>query len=259
MTAPPLTLEHVDFSYPGTPVFRDLTLTVGEGEFTAVLGPNGSGKTTLVRLATRVVHAARGRILLGGDALESLPRREVARRVAVVPQEEPGLFAFSVMETVLMGRTPWVAGFGFESEKDLRIARESLAAVDAEHLAHRGLAELSGGERQRVLLARALAQGGGLLVLDEPTAHLDLRHQVGILRLLRRLREKEGRTVLAISHDVSLTSRFAERLVLLSKGGVVADGPPSEVLEAETLSRVYGTRITVKPVNGLEVPHVFPE
>jgi iron complex transport system ATP-binding protein len=256
---PPLELERVTFSYPGTEVFRDLSLTVGEREFTAVIGPNGSGKTTLVRLATRVVPVASGRILLRGEDIETLARREVARRVAVVPQEESGLFAFSVLETVLMGRTPWTAGFGFESDEDVRLALESLAAVDAEHLVHRDLAELSGGERQRVLLARALAQGGDLLVLDEPTSHLDLRHQVATLRLLRRLRDQEGRTVLAISHDVSLTSRFADRLVLLAEGGVAADGPPAEVLEPETLSRVYGTPITVRQVDGLEVPHVFPE
>jgi iron complex transport system ATP-binding protein len=198
-------------------------------------------------------------VLLGGDPIESLRRREVARRVAVVPQEEPGVFRFSVLQTVLMGRTPWVAGFGFESEEDLEIARESLARVEAEHLADRDATQLSGGERQRVLLARALAQGAGLLVLDEPTSHLDLRHQVTILRLLRRLRDREERTVVAISHDVNLSSRFADRLVLLGGGGVVADGPPSEVLDAETLSRAYGTRVTVRRVDGLEIPHVFPE
>ena len=255
----PLRLEQVSFSYPGTPVFRDLSLTVSEGEFTAVLGPNGCGKTTLVRLVTRVLSAGRGRVVLGGDLVESLPRREIARRVAVVPQEEPAVFPYSVLQTVLMGRTPWVAGFGFESEEDLKIARSSLRLVDAEHLVDRDMTELSGGERQRVLLARAMAQGAGLLVLDEPTSHLDLRHQVAILRLLRRLRDREGRTVVAISHDVNLSSRFADRLVLLGREGVLADGPPLEVLDAETLSRAYGTPVTVRNVDGLEIPHVFPE
>jgi len=255
----PLTLEGVAFGYPGTPVFTDLDFRVGPGEFTAVLGPNGCGKTTLVRLASRVVAARSGSVSLGGDDVTGLAQREIARRVAVVPQEEGSVFAFSVGECVLMGRTPWLRGLGFEGEEDRRIAREALQAVDAIDLLDRDVRELSGGERQRVLIARALTQRTGFLVLDEPTSHLDLRHRIATLRLLARLREKEGLTVLVISHDVNLAVRFAERVVLLGGGGVAADGTAEEVLDPGVLSDVYRTRVAVRRVEGIPVPQVYPE
>ncbi|MEN8151539.1 MAG: ABC transporter ATP-binding protein [Planctomycetota bacterium] len=255
----PLAVSNVRFSYPGTKVFDDLSLVVEQGQFVAVLGPNGCGKTTLVRLASRVVRPDAGSVRLGGDDVGGLPVREVARRLAVVPQGESGVFAFTVGEAVLMGRTPWQEGFGFEGEKDRQIAREALGAVEADHLIDRDVREISGGERQRVLLARALAQRTGFLVLDEPTSHLDLKHHVASLRLLARLREREGLTVLLISHDVNLTVRFAERVVLLGGGGVAADGTPEDVLRSGTLSDVYGTPVVVRRVEGIPVPQVYPE
>ena len=196
---------------------------------------------------------------LSGDSTAAIPAREVARRVAVVPQGEGSLFAYSVDEVVLMGRTPWLPVFGFEGERDRRLARESLVAVGAEHLCGRDVRELSGGEWQRVLVARALAQEAGLLVLDEPTSHLDLKHQVAVLKLLRGLRDRTGLTVVVISHDVNLCSRFADRMVLLSEGEVLADGPPAQVVTTEIMSRAYQTRVTVRSVAGLSVPQVFPE
>jgi len=253
-----LALQGVSFAYPGTPVFRDLDLTVDAGEFVAVLGPNGCGKTTLVRLASRVVPAGSGTVSLRGDDVAGLPHREIGRRVAVVPQEEGSVFAFSVGESVLMGRTPWLTGFGFEGEEDRRIARDALKAVDAAHLVTRDVREISGGERQRVFIARALAQRTGFLVLDEPTSHLDLKYRVATLRLLAELREREGLTVLVISHDVNLTVRFAERVVLLGGGGVAADGSPEEVLDPDVLSEVYGTPVVVRRVEGIPVPQVYP-
>jgi iron complex transport system ATP-binding protein len=259
MSASSLTFADVRFAYPGCPVFDGLTLDVAAGEFTAVLGPNGSGKTTLLRLATRVVRPAGGRVLVGGRDLRKLGRGEIAREVAVVPQEEHALFSFTVEQAVLMGRYAWHGAFGFEREEDRRIARECLRAVDAEDLAGRDLRDLSGGERQRVLLARALAQRAGLLVLDEPISHLDLKHRVGILRLLRGLRETEGITVVVISHDVNLAARFADRLLFLGEGGLIAEGRPREVLEPGVLERVYGTKVTVRRVPGVDAPQVFPD
>ena len=254
----PLSLANVSFSYPGTPVFEGLDLTVGAGEFTAVLGPNGCGKTTLVRLASRVVAAGSGTVSLGGDDVAGLTPREIARRLAVVPQEEAGIFAFSVGEVVLMGRTPWAGAFGFETDKDRRIAMDALSAVDAADFVERDVREISGGEWQRVLIARALAQRTGFLVLDEPTSHLDLRYRVATLRLLAELREREGLTVLVISHDINLTVRFAERVVLLGARGVAADGRPDEVLLPDVLSDVYGTTVVVRRVEGIPVPQVYP-
>lgn len=256
---PALSFSDVDFEYPGMRVFRGLNIRLRQGEFVCVLGPNGCGKTTMVRLATRVLEPECGRILLSGDAISGLSRREIARRVAVVPQEERSLFEFSVLEAVLMGRTPWLSGHGFEGELDIDVAIASLVAVEADHLRDRDMAELSGGESQRVLLARALAQKAPLLVLDEPTSHLDLKHRVAILRLLHGLRESEGLTVMVISHDVNLASRFADRLLLMAEGAIVAEGPPREVLDPEVLTRVYGTPVSTRKVEGLDVPLVFPE
>lgn len=259
MTAAPLEFRKVAFSYPGNAIFGGLDLRIEPGQVTAVLGPNGSGKTTLLRLATRVLRPAGGTVALAGKDVAALTPREVARLVAVVPQEEASLFPFSVEETVLMARSPWNSGFGFATALDRERAAECLAVVEATHLLRRDVTKLSGGERQRVLLARALAQDAPLLVLDEPTSHLDLKHQVAILRLLDRLKAAEGRTVVVISHDVNLCSRFADRMVLLAAGAILADGPPVEVLQPELLSRAYGTSISVRRVDGLDSPHVFPD
>ena len=258
MTAP-LRFEDVTFAYPGTPVFSGLDLAVPEGGIVAILGPNGSGKTTLVRLATAVARPQRGRVLLYGEPVHGLGAREVARRVAVVPQEEASVFSYRVDEVVLMGRTPWASGFGFDSARDREIAGKSLEAVHAAHLADRDLDEISGGERQRVLVARALAQEARLLVLDEPTSHLDLKHRVEMFRLLRRLCDTEGLTIVVISHDVNLAARFSDRLVLLAGGRVAAEGPPDEVLDSEILSEVYGTAVRVSRLSGDGPPIVFPE
>jgi iron complex transport system ATP-binding protein len=255
----PLEFRDLSFSYPGTRLFEHLSLRIDPGKVTAILGPNGSGKTTLLRLATRVLLPVSGTVSLNGSEVSGLRPREVARLVSVVPQEEATLFPFSVEETVLMGRSPWLSGFGFVSDTDRATAAECLEVVDASHLIRRDVTELSGGERQRVLIARALAQGASLLVLDEPTSHLDLRHQVAILRLLERLRAEQGRTVVVISHDVNLCSRFADRMVLLAAGEVLADGPPAEVLRPGLLSKAYGTSISVRRVDGLDSPQVFPD
>jgi iron complex transport system ATP-binding protein len=254
-----LSFSDVAFSYPGTPVFERLDLTVQAGEMVGLLGPNGGGKTTLARLATGVLRPDRGRVRMGDEDVARIGPREMARRVAVVPQSEPNLFPFTVLEAVLMGRSPWLGGFGFESAADLAIARRALASVGARSLEDRAVTDLSGGERQSVLLARALAQDAEFLVLDEPTSHLDLKHQVETLRLVRALREAQGLTVFVISHDVNLLARFTDRLVLLGDGAVVADGPPRTVLEPGVLSRVYGTPVAVREVPGIDVPQVFPE
>ncbi len=259
MSTAPLEFRNLAFQYPGNRLFDGLSLRIEPGRVTAILGPNGSGKTTLLRLATRVLLPASGTVSLNGADVAGLRPREVARLVSVVPQEEPSLFPFSVEETVLMGRSPWLSGFGFVSDADRSTAADCLAVVDASHLIRRDITELSGGERQRVLLARALAQGAPLLVLDEPTSHLDLRHQVAILRLLERLKEEQGHTVVVISHDVNLCSRFADRMVLLAAGEILADGPPADVLRPDLLSEAYGTSISVHQVNGLDFPHVFPD
>ena len=238
-------MDGVSLGYGERTVLRGVSLAAREGEVLGVLGPNGSGKTTLVRGATRVLAPSSGSVTLLGRALPLYDRRELARALAVIPQEGTPLFPFTVLETVLMGRAPWLRPFAFEGEEDLRAAREALRAVGAEDLAARDLSELSGGERQRVVVARALAQGTRVLLADEPTAHLDLRHAVAVFALLRELRDARGLAVVVVTHDLNLAAAHCDRLVLLSRGAVAAEGTPREVLRPDLLADAFGTPVWV--------------
>jgi len=243
-TAPRLAARGVGFSYRDGHGLADVDLAVGAGEIVGLLGPNGAGKSTLVRVLSGVLGPYRGTIRLDGDELAALPRREVARRLAVVPQESPADLPYTALETVLLGRHPHLAGTAFESDRDLDLAREALARLGAVELADRPLAELSAGERQRIAAARALAQQTPLLLLDEPTSFLDLRFQVELFDLLREL-AREGRAIVAVLHDLNLAAEYCDRVVLLGGGRVAASGPTAETLTYATLTRVYGTEIYV--------------
>ncbi len=234
-----LGLETVTFGYGGLPVFRRLDLQVAEGEMVGVLGPNGAGKTTLVRLASGTLRPGAGRVRLFGRGLEELSAREVARRVAVVPQEAQVAFDFTVEEVVLMGRAPHQGLLGIPSARDFRCVRAATERADIASLGSRMFRALSGGEKQRVALARALAQEPRLLLLDEPTAHLDLRHRLSLYRILAELNREGGTTVLVVTHEINLAARHCRRLVLLCAGEVAADGSPEEVLRPEILRRVF--------------------
>ena len=225
--------------------FSALSFSIEEGEIFGVIGPNSAGKTTLLRLLTRVLTPVRGDILLGGRLVRALTRWQLAREVAVVPQEAPRPFPFTVEELVLMGRYPHAPRRFFEDGADMAAAREAMSATGTLSLAELPLDQLSGGERQRALLARALAQGPRLLVLDEPTAHLDLRYQADTVELLRRLNRGRGVGVLLVSHDLNLAAELCDRLLLLAEGEVVRVGAPHEVLEQATLESVFGCRVTV--------------
>ena len=242
--------REVDFAYGNRgrgPSFaiRGLSLSVDAGEIFGVIGPNASGKTTLIRLLSKVLVPARGDILLAGESLRRLSRASVATRVAVVPQDVPRGFPYTVEEMVLMGRFPHAPGRFFESDEDLRQAREAMEATGVLELRGEALDHLSGGERQRVMLARALCQRSPLLVLDEPTAHLDLRYQAECVGLLRRLNRDAGLTIIVISHDLNLAAALCDRLLLLRSGAAVGIGPVEAVLDESTLLSVYGCRVVV--------------
>jgi iron complex transport system ATP-binding protein len=242
----------VGFTYPpaeprrGRPfALAGLSFEVRRGEILGVLGPNSAGKTTLIRLLTRILRPTAGTIEVEGAALPAMTRAELARRVAVVPQDVPQGLPFTVEELVLMGRYPHAPRRFFETPGDLAVARAAMEATDVLDLAGTRVGILSGGERQRVALARALAQEPELLVLDEPTAHLDLRHQVECVALLRRVNRERGTTVLLVSHDLNLAGALCDRLLLLSDGRVARLGTPAEVLEEELLATVYGCSVVV--------------
>ena len=243
-------VDDVDFAYPGAPVGRrlalaNLRLTVESGEILGVIGPNSAGKTTIIRLLTKVVSPSRGEIVFDGISLAGWSRWELARHVAVVPQDMPAALPFTVEQLVLMGRYPHAPRRFFETPADLAAARAAMAETGVSELARTPVQALSGGERQRVMLARALAQEPRVLILDEPTAHLDLRYQAECIGLLRRINRDRGTTVILVSHDLNLAAEVCDRLLLLAAGRVVRVGPPSDVLDAGRLSAVYGCDVTV--------------
>ena len=236
-----LALEAVELALGGRAVLRGVDLALEPGELVGLVGRNGAGKTSLLRVASGVRRPDSGVVRLGAVPLESLSRREVARRLAVVAQDSAIPFAFSVGEIVLMGRSPHLGLLGFETADDHALAEAALARLGIGDLASRSVLELSGGERQLVMIARALAQETEVLLLDEPTAHLDLPHQLQVLGLARVL-AREGRAVLAVSHDLSLLARFCDRLALLSDGRLEA-GPPEALLRPDRVRAAFGVDV----------------
>ena len=244
--------DGVEFSYPpvepgrGHPfTLSDVSFDLAAGEILGVLGPNSAGKTTLIRLLTRIVTPTRGTIEVEGIRVDAMTRAELARRIAVVPQDVPQGLPFTVQQLVLMGRYPHAPRRFFETPGDLAVAREAMAATGVLDLAGARVGILSGGERQRVALARALAQEPRLLVLDEPTAHLDLRYQVECATLLRRVNRERGMTILLISHDLNLASAVCHRMLLLADGRIARLGTPEDVLEETLLTTIYGCAVAV--------------
>jgi iron complex transport system ATP-binding protein len=238
-------LRELHFAYrPSQPVLRGIDLQFAGGEFVTLLGPNGAGKSTLLRVMAGLVAAQRGELRYSDRELSTWPRRELARHIAFLPQSVESVYGHTVQETVELARHPHLGAWGRLGEEDHRAVEEAMERTEVTGFAPRSLRELSGGERQRVLLAAALAQGGEFLLLDEPTASLDLHHQVRLMSLLGEL-ARAGRGVLCATHDLNLAASFADRVILLHEGRCVADGPPREVLESERLARVYGEGIWV--------------
>jgi iron complex transport system ATP-binding protein len=241
-----LQVADVTFAYPSRrreahrPVLQGVSFVVPRGAIVGLLGPNGSGKSTLIKLLAGTLHADRGRVLLDGASITSMTRRHMARRVAVVPQETQTAFDFTVLDIVMMGRYPHLGAFELEGPDDLAIAREALAATGTEALESRSFATLSGGEKQRVVIASALAQASDVLLLDEPTASLDLGYQFEIAALLQRLNRTRETTIVISTHDLNLAATLCHELVLLKDGGVIGHGPTSEVLTAAAVRILYG-------------------
>ena len=238
-------LDQVFFRYSDPWVLRDFSLEVLEGEILGIIGPNGSGKTSLLKLMAGLLHPQAGRLTLHGQDISTLDARALARQAAMVPQEHQVLFPFTVAEVVLMGRFVHQNGWGWESPEDLRIARAAIQVMDLEPLIDRTFQELPGGERQRTIIARALAQQAPILLLDEPTAFLDIKHQLEIYAMLRRLNQDRGVTIVVVSHDLNLASQYCQRLLLLHEGRGFCTGSPAEVLTAENLGIVYGCEVLI--------------
>jgi iron complex transport system ATP-binding protein len=227
-------------------VLDSVSLDVQRGTVVGLLGPNGSGKTTLLRVISGVLKPQSGRVLIDGQPIEQLTRRALARRVAVVPQETHSTFDFSVIDIVLMGRYPHLGTFELEGASDQAIARDALAATGTTDLERRLFATLSGGEKQRVVIASALAQASDMLLLDEPTASLDLGYQLEIAALLRRLNTERGTTMIVSTHDLNLAAALCDRVVLLRQGRVMAQGTMEDTLTAANIRLLYGVDADVQ-------------
>lgn len=242
--------------YGGREVLHGIDLLFSGGERVALLGPNGSGKTTLLRTLAGTLRPSSGEVALDGTPLVAIDARARARRIAVVPQTFTTPFAFTAREVAALGRTPYVGTFGRPSAADRAAVQRALERTGCVEIAERPLAELSGGERQRAVLAMAIAQEGDVLLLDEPTVHLDPAHQRSTLELVGRLARERGVIVLAVLHDLNLASALADRVVVLDGGRVVADGPPAEVVTGDMVAFVFGPGLVVGTREG--IPFVLP-
>lgn len=254
-----ITFDDVRVRYPGsdTPAVDGVTIEVRRGLVTAVTGPNGSGKSTLVRALLQRVPLAGGRILLGGTSVAAMPRRSVARQVAVVPQREEPAFPLTVREYVALGRYPYTSAWRGTTAADHAAVESAVGRAQVRELLERRTDELSGGEWQRVRIARALAQGGNALVLDEPTTFLDMAHEMALFELMAGL-ARAGMAVLVITHQLNLVARFAHTVVLLHAGAVAAAGPPAAVMVGPTLERVYGWPLVVARDPAVGSPMLIP-
>ncbi|MDI3502560.1 MAG: cobalamin transport system ATP-binding protein [Archaeoglobi archaeon] len=231
-------------------VLRDVSLEVQKGELVCIIGPNGSGKTTLIRAIGGFADVYEGEILLDGESLTEMSLRERAKRIAVVPQNTYIEFPYKAKEVVMMGRTPYISRFHRESTEDVRAVEEAMRLTGTHELRERRIDELSGGERQRVVIARALAQKPKVLLMDEPTAHLDINYQIEIFSLINRLKDSMG--VLCSIHDLNLASEFSDRMLMIHKGRIFAEGSPEEVLTERNIRKVFGmsSKVSRNPFTG---------
>jgi iron complex transport system ATP-binding protein len=256
---PVIQVKNLSVRYGNIIVLQEINLSVGRGEVLALIGPNGAGKTTLIRSISGVLKPGAGQVRILDRDLASLSPKERARDLAVVPQARNLPEAFTVWQTVMMGRTPYLGWLGQPSAEDQRHVHWALERTACAALVERPMGKLSGGEQQRALLARALAQDTPVLLLDEPTAHLDLRHQASLLNLVRDLAQERGLAVLMALHDLNLVSLYADRVALLSEGRLFAEGPPKQVLTPDNLLAAYQVALNVVPHPEYGTPLVLPD
>lgn len=253
-----LEVKDLKSGYGDTLVLHRVSFSVERSEFIGIIGPNGSGKTTLLKTLTHIIRPIEGTVLLEGKDIHRMGSLEIARKFAMVGQDLISIFSFTVNEIVLMGRTPHIGIFGHEKKQDLEIVQEILQLTDLEDFKDRPIDELSAGERQRVLVARALAQQPKVLLLDEPTAHLDIGYQVEILDLVKSLKKEKLLTVICVLHDLNLASQYCDRILLLNKGMVAGLAPPTQILRYDTIEKVFNAVVLVNDKTLPNRPLVIP-
>ncbi|NIQ40179.1 MAG: ATP-binding cassette domain-containing protein [Proteobacteria bacterium] len=248
--------KDLSFRYNDGWILQDLAFSVEKGDFLGIVGPNGTGKTTLLKLLYRLVLPQKGQVLIGGKDLTLMTRKEISRKIAVVSQETQINFPFVALEIVLMGRSPHLKGLQFERKRDFDIATNAMELTDTLEVAHRPFNELSGGEKQRIFIARAVAQETDLILLDEPTANLDIRHQVQFYNLMTTLNTEKSITIVTVSHEINLASEFCKNILLLNEGSVFALGKPGDVITKKNIEAVYQTPVLVDQNPETKAPRV---
>jgi iron complex transport system ATP-binding protein len=245
MTNRVIEIDRLNFSYEKTPVLSELSFCIENNAFFIIIGPNGSGKSTLLKIIAGIVQPSAGQIHIHGRPITGYPKKSLAKIISWVPQMTVVDFPFSVLDVVLMGRAPHLGLLGLEKKTDIVKAMEALEFTGVAHLSNRKINHLSGGEQQRVFIARAICQDTEILLLDEPTASLDLAHQVRIMDLMEKLKAEKKTTIVMVSHDINLAAMYGDVLLLISKGKIVKSGPPAEVITFQTLEETYGCTLLV--------------
>ena len=248
-----MNVEEISFNYGTTEILRNVKFDLNEPNLTCIIGPNGVGKTTLARCVNRLLRPKCGKVVLSGVDTKDMTLRELAIHMGYVPNASGDTFPMSVVDTVLMGRHP--RGGWTPSDKDLQIVEDTIKIMGLEEYAMRDFNELSAGQHQKVMIARGLAQEPEVLILDEPTSNLDVRHQIEVMELLRDLSREKKILVLMVCHDLNITARYADRIIMMSEGGVFSDGTAKQVMTEENIMKVYGVRVKVIEVEGR--PHVI--
>lgn len=239
-------VKNLKFGYRESLVLKGLTFSIKKGEFLSIIGPNGSGKSTLLKTLNNLYKPNGGDILIEGKSIENYKRKELAKIIGFVPQDTIIDYEFTVEDVVMMGRNPYKRPFEKEDKKDLKIVNDCMNLTNVFKLKDRLITEISGGERQRVIIAKALAQNPSIILLDEPTSHLDINHQIELLNLLRTLNKEKGTTIVLIIHDINLAARYSNDLILLNEGEIIGSGSPEDVITAENIEKAYNLDVAIE-------------
>ncbi len=255
-----LEIKNLSFVYYGTPsekkVLNNISFKIDKGDFLSIIGPNGSGKTTLLKIIARLLIPTEGSVSLKNISYKDYNLKTFYKLVSYVPQKFYSVFPYSVFEIILMGRTPYFGLYGFESDKDISIVESMMQTLNIEDLRKKSINEISGGELQKVILARALAQDSEILLLDEPSTHLDLKHQIAIFNYLKKINEK-GKTIISVSHDINLSALYSNRIIFLKEGTILKDGPTAEVFTEELIQKTFEIKSKIVWERGGTLPQIF--
>lgn len=241
-----LQVQNLKFGYKRDLVLKDISFNIEKGQFISIIGPNGSGKSTILKLLNNLYSPKKGNIFIEGKNIYGYKKRDLAQKIALVPQDTFLDYEFTVEDVVLMGRHPYKKRFQKEDENDFKIVEEALKMTNTLHLKDKLITEISGGERQRVVIARALAQNPSIILLDEPTSHLDINHQIEILNLLKRLNQEKSTTIVIVIHDINIASRYSDEIIMINEGKIVGIGRPEEVITKKNIEETYNLKVIIE-------------